>query len=250
MATLKTQAVVIRSLDFGESDKLVTFFTKDLGKVKGIAKGAKRSKRRFGVNLEIFSLVLLYLREGRRFSLPLVEACDLINPFLSIRGELLKIAQASYFLELIDEMMPEREANERLFQLLTAALSTIEEGELTPSLSRVFEMKFLSLVGLSPQLYRCVVCQLPLEEAAELNFNSLKGGLVCPLCVPGAGPILNLSQGTVKTLRRALELPLERMGRLLFSQTALREAELVLSDFLKAQLGKELKTVKFISRLS
>src|SRR3989304_581303 len=130
-----TEAVVLSSMDFGESDKIVTFYTISFGKLKGIAKGAKRSKKRFGINLEPFSLVTLHFFEKKEDSLVRVSACDLINPFQAIRDE--------------------------LFTLLTDFLGILEARGVKGDLLRVFEPRPLDRQDLKPNLPNCVICHTP-----------------------------------------------------------------------------------------
>src|SRR5512137_1385672 len=108
MPVFRTQAIVTRSLNYGESDKIVTFFTKDFGKVKGIAKGARRSKKRFQNALDLFTHVRLAFFDREGMGLVRAENCDICNSFRRIRENLKKIYYGTYFLELVNEMTGER----------------------------------------------------------------------------------------------------------------------------------------------
>ena len=106
MGQFKTWAIVIKTLDYGESDRIVAFYTSDFGKVKGIAKGAKRSKRRFPNALELFTLNRLIFFDKKESGLVRIEGCDIINTFPAIREDIRKIAFGCYLVELVDEMTP------------------------------------------------------------------------------------------------------------------------------------------------
>ena len=122
MQLRKTDAVVIHRVDFKESDLIVTLYTADLGKVTGIAKGAKRSKRRFVNNLQPFSYIRIVFSEGRGGLIRLDEA-DMILPLFRISEDISKILYGSYFLEMVKEMTGEKEANPQLFDLLVRSLT-------------------------------------------------------------------------------------------------------------------------------
>src|SRR5512136_629137 len=126
----KTKAIVLRSLDYGESDRILTFLTDEFGKLKGIAKGARRSKRRFANALEPFSLSnLLFSRRGRG-GLALIEGSDVINHFAGIRTDLDRTLVAAYVAELADHFSMEGKKNLPLFDLLTDYLGFIESGQM------------------------------------------------------------------------------------------------------------------------
>lgn len=118
MPLYTTKAIVIQSRHYGESDKIVTFFTRDFGKVKGIAKGARRSKKRFQNALEIFSHLRLIFFDREGMGLMRAESCDILHHFPRIRENFKKILYGNYYLELINEMAGEREENAEAFDLL------------------------------------------------------------------------------------------------------------------------------------
>src|SRR5512134_3321502 len=122
MPLYTTNAIVIHSFHYGESDKIVTFFTKDFGKIKGIAKGARRSKKRFQNVLGLFSHLRLIFFDREGMGLVRAESGDLLNAFPNIRENLKKIYYGNYYLELVNEMAGEREANPDAFDLLLSFL--------------------------------------------------------------------------------------------------------------------------------
>ncbi|MFQ5540145.1 MAG: DNA repair protein RecO, partial [Candidatus Binatia bacterium] len=150
-----TPAIVLRSRPFGESDKIVSFLTRDYGKVTGIAKGAKRSRKRFVNVLEPFCLVNLHFQERPHSSLTFIHACDWILVFKDLTMNLEKIAYASYLVEITDELTREREENRSLFEHLKQGLVTIEENQPSLSLLAIFQMKLLRLSGYQPMLDCC-----------------------------------------------------------------------------------------------
>ena len=114
----KTTGFVLRTLSYSESDLIVTFYSHDFGKLKGIAKGAKRSKKRFANVFEPFSLTNIIFTRKSRDMLAFIESCDIIDHYHAIRQDMEKTLIASYFIDLTDHFSPEGKNNEKVFQLL------------------------------------------------------------------------------------------------------------------------------------
>lgn len=248
MPLCKTQAIVLRSIPYGEADRIVTFYTLDFGKIKGIAKGAKRSRKRFANTLETGSCVTVTFFEKETSSLVRLSHCDLIRPFGSVREDLHRLTTASYFIELIDELTAERIKNQAIFHLLTTFLDLVDQGILKEEIQRVFEIRLLANLGYQPQLDRCLRCKTNLS-AERVLFAPREGGILCPSCSADLPELVPVSLGTVKTLLLAQTIPLEKSGRILFSPQARRESQSILSLFLRQYLGKELKTKNFLKQI-
>ena len=249
MPLIHTLALAAGATEYRESDLLVTFFTEELGKLRALAKGAKRSKKRFGINLDLFSLVDLSLREKAGSGLALVDEASLVNPHLGLRQMLEKVALASYFLELTLELTPEREPNRQLFRLLISALTFLEKRDPDRKLVSIFEIQALSATGLAPELRQCSDCQEDVWKGSRVTFSPAKGSVVCPACQ--SGPLLGepVSVGTLKTLAAGKILPWDRLNSLRFSAPVARESQALLEEFIKAQLDKELKSRRLLDRL-
>ncbi len=249
MPIYRTQAIVMHSLPYGEVDKIVTLYTLDFGKIKGIAKGAKRSRRRFGNILEICSYILLSFFEKESGGLVRLSHGELISSFEGLRENIHKLAWASYFLELVNEMTAERVPNQQIFYLLLAGLKIINRGKLQEEIIRIFEMRLLAHSGYQPFLDCCLRCRKNLTKEGGY-FSPEEGGIICLRCGQNLPNLIPVSLGTIKTLILAQNLPLERINRLNFSAQSLRESAVVLSLFLGKYLGKELKSKKFFDQLS
>ena len=249
MAQFKTSAIIIKTLDYGESDRIITLYTSDFGKIKGIAKGAKRSRRRFSNALELFTLSRLIFFDKREWGLVRLEGCDIVDAFPAIRDDIRKIAFGCYFAELVDEMTAEREVNPDLFKALRTFLSLLSDGETNTQILRVFEIRLLSLLGYRPELNRCLRCNEPFEPGEGARFSVKKGGLLCEKCSRGYIDLIPVSLGTAKMLNLAVEMELSNVHRLKFSKQALSEGEAILSAFIQYHTNKELKSKKFLEDL-
>ena len=249
MPLYKTNAIVIRSTNYGESDKIVTFFTKDFGKLKGIAKGARRSRKRFQNALGLFSHLRLTFFEKEGMGLVRAEGCDILHSFPKIRENLKKILYGNYYLELANEMAGEREGNQKVFELLLSFLSDLEEMEPEEEQLRLFEIRMLSLFGYRPSMGKCNLCKKDWEDLKEVLgvfFSLEKGALVCEKCSKTLNHLIPFSLGTARLIEKISQMELARMQRLKFTQQSLSESREILPRFISYQLGKELKSLKTI----
>ena len=245
----KTPAVVLRSMPYGESDQIVTLYTLAFGKIKGIAKGAKRSRKRFGNTLEICSYITATFFEKETLDLVRLSHCELVRSFEGLRGNIAKLAWASYLIELVNALTAERIKNRGLFRLLIVFLNLIDRGNLKEEIQRVFEVRLLSLLGYQPQFNHCTRCQKGLS-GERFSFSPKEGGVLCPSCAANLSGLLAVSLGTIKTLLLAQSIPLEKVSRISFSPQSLKESQAVLTPFLQQYLGKELKSQKFLRQIS
>jgi DNA repair protein RecO (recombination protein O) len=247
MPLFKTNAIVIRSANYGESDKIVTFLTKDFGKLKGIAKGARRSRKRFQNALGLFSHLRLMFFDKGGIGLVRAEGCDILHSFPRIREDLKKIVYGNYYLELANEMAGEREGNREVFELLLSFLSDLEEMDPQEEQLRLFEIRMLSLFGYQPNMGRCNLCQRGWEDLKEIPgvfFSLEKGSLVCEKCSTVWNNLIPFSLGTARLIEKVAQMELPKIQRLKFTQQSLSESREILPRFISYQLGKELKSLK------
>jgi DNA repair protein RecO (recombination protein O) len=242
----RTEAIVLRILDYGESDRIVTFCTSEFGKLRGIAKGARRSRKRFANALEPFShSKILFSRRGPD-SLALIESSDVICHFPAIRADLEKTLGASYLIDLTDQFTLK---NEELFRLLHGFLQLIETVPAREALLRFFEIRLLKLSGYDPHLDHCLICRTPLDKETAYRFRSADGGLTCLSCRPEGPDTVPVSLGTIRTLLLGRDLSIDRLERLLLSEQSAAECRLLLSHFIRHILGKEPKSVHVLNEI-
>jgi DNA repair protein RecO (recombination protein O) len=249
---LITPAIVLRSWPFGESDKIVCFLTESHGKITGIAKGAKRSRKRFANSLEPFSFVNLRFLEYPSSSLAFIQACELIRVFKQLTMSLDKIAHASYFMEITDVLSGERDENHALFAHLRDGLDFIDENGPSELFVTFFELKLLMLAGYQPMLERCRRCGKNWRGVfGQWCFSLRDGGILCQGCSQFRREVSPLSLDTLKVMGE-----LQRAGgiaRLKFSSfpaAVLRESHLALLRFIQYQIGRELKSAPFLDAFS
>ncbi len=244
----KTRAVVLHTLDYGESDRIATFYTLEFGKVKGIAKGARSSRRRFANALEPFSCAdIRFSRKGD--SLAFVDQCDMVDHFPTIRSDLEKSMSASYLVELTGAFTVEGKKNELIFELLIDFLSVMDNGPFIPGLLSFFEIRLLHLSGYEPVLDRCALCNRPLETESSYRFSNSRGGLKCSRCDAFHPPTPSLSIGTLRSLIHAKDMPVNRLSRLTLSRQTAQESRQLLVHFIQHLLGRELKSLQVLHQL-
>ena len=252
MSSYSTPAIVLRKIDYGEYDFVITLFTLKKGKVSVIAKSAKKSKKRFAGILELFSIIDVVCNVGRRKGLPVLQEAALTHPFFHIRSSALKTAYASYWAELINEWMESGQKQVQLYQLFQYVLRELDlSGASEAALSILFQIKFLTISGLSPNLRQCSVCRIEIEKIKEtrVQFDFAKGGIICDECASKTLKKPFLSKGIIKQLLWMEKGDLAKAVRVRFSTDALKEASEFLETFVPYHLGKEPRSLKFLQQI-
>jgi DNA repair protein RecO (recombination protein O) len=243
-----TQAVVLRSQSFGESDRIVCFLTQDHGKLTGIAKGAKRSRRRFVNSLEPFSIVNLRFQDYPHRSLAFVHGCELLRGFRQLTQNLDRIACAAYLTEITAELVREREESEAIFAHVRDGLIYLDEQQVSGDFLTFFELRLLRLAGYDPMFDNCCRCKKKRNGATERwSFSHRDGGILCAGCAQLRKDSLTLSEETLRALCVLRAQEAFAQGNSSTHPTVLREARLVLPRFIQFQVSKELKSMRFLN---
>jgi DNA repair protein RecO (recombination protein O) len=197
----RTAAVVIGSFAMGESDLLVTFFARQHGKVRGVARQARRMRSRFGGSLEAFTLGELIFFDGGRSDLVQVDHFDIVRAFPGLRGDLARLGHAAWIAECVGRLTAERDPQPAVYGLLVRALTSIDGGQPAARTAVAFGIRCIDALGHRLRLDRCVGCGARAGLAAGA-LDVTGGGLVCPRCAditPGALPA---TPEAVQALRR------------------------------------------------
>jgi len=257
-STLHTEALVLRAVDFGESDRIVHLLTPALGRLPAIAKGARRSRRRSPGTLDLMNQLAVQVVRTRPAALARLEGARLLRTFEAIRKSPARFALGCYLLELLDRLAPEGGAPRdltRLYAFAREALAWIDREPPTQRMRVLLELRALDALGLRPELGRCVRCgrALAAGERGEgaIPFLVAEGGPLCAACAPGAhGASLPIHLGTLRALERALAFPLDRLGRLALGGEALLEAQRLAARFLGFHVGIELQSRRVLEELT
>jgi len=252
MPVFNTPAVLLRKLEYGDFDLILTLLSLQRGKIALIAKSAKKSTKRFAGILELFSLLEVVASTGRGRGLPVLQEATLISPFSTIRNDINKTAYASYWCELINNWVEENQKQEQLFYLLKHVLNELDRGESEAAqISILFQMKLLHLTGHGPNLKQCGRCRKNLEIIlpTQIVFDIAKGAILCDACAPGAGGRLRLSKGTLKQLIWFESGNLKKASRIRFGAQALKEGLEFLETFVPYTLGTQPQSLKFLKQI-
>ena len=249
MANQSTSAILLRRIEFGDYDLIVTLFSEDQGKTSAIAKAAKKSVKRFPGVLEPFSLINAVLSHGKGRGMPVLKEASLQEPYFKIREDILKTSYASYWVELIYLWMAEGEPQKALYHLINHVLTELNRGEIRVEiLSILFQMRFLSLAGFRPNFDHCHTCKTSLDqiECALVVADPTRGGIVCDSCSGMSANHQRLSKGTLKQLMWTDTGDLERAARIRFTPTALAEGLAFLESFVPFHIGRSPKSLKVL----
>ena len=252
MSTMATPAVLLRRIDYGDYDLILTLFTEARGKISAIAKHAKKSKKRFAGVLELFTVLKITCRTGRRSDLYVLEEVQLEEPFSAIRENMLRTAYASYWAELVAAWAEEAQPLVPLYRLLVFVLDGLDRRKMDPALlNLMFQMRFLDIAGLCPNLHYCCVCKRALDSLPHhvSGVDVPRGGLRCHGCGEGDEDHACLSRGTIKQLQWLGQGDVKRVERLRFSPQGLREAQQFLEAFIPFHLGREPRSLKFLRQI-
>ena len=248
MSLQQSLAIVLQVKDHGDSDKIVTLYTLEQGKIVLIAKGAKRSKKRFVNKLELFSLLAIDFAPSRHSSLMRLDQADLLAPFPRLRENYELYIAASLLCELVLHWTREHDSDEELFRLLAWALEGLSMAGGTVNRTIIFfHVKMLDILGYRPDLTGCLDCRVLGAVGVLYRFSSLRNGLVCSRCEPqGMGNSQPLSIQTIQLLRRVQDMEQGKLERLQFSAAATREAIALLKRYDNHLLQREVQSWNFL----
>lgn len=244
MAIQSTEAIVLNRRDFRETSILATFYSRDFGKVKGILKGVRAEKTRYGSSAELFGLNKIVFYEKSKGEFNNITQCDLIEGFFGIRKSLKAIAFASYLAELVDTLTEPNEKNLQVYELLYKSFKLLSAGEEPNKVVRIFELRFLSSLGFAPTLNSCINCGLGISK--EARFSLRRGGMLCERCLREDSNARAISRGTVETLKYIESSKLDSLPKFKISKSIESELNVLVDELMESHLEKPLRTKKFI----
>jgi len=255
MLVFETDAILLRRIEYGDHDFIITFMTRDRGKVTVMAKNAKKSVKRFSGSLDLFSFNHIQCRlpkKNRDAMITLVQT-ELENGFGNIRYDVYKTAYASYWVEMVNLWLEEGKPQPKVYDLLLFSLERLHRSDMPADvLSLLFQIRFMSVSGFSPSIERCGICQVHLDRIPEkkMRFDFKEGNIVCPGCqVNGSRYGLDVSKGTLKQLFWMNNTDVGKADRIRVSSLAVKEGQILLESFIAFHMAREFKTLTFLKRL-
>ena len=246
--SVRVDAVVLRHSDYGEADRLLTVFTRQMGKLRVIAKGARKIASRKAGHIEPFTHVRLQLAKGK--DMFLVTQADTVDAYLPLRDDLTLTGQAAYVLELLDRFSYEEQTESpSTFKLLTETLARLAAQADVWVVIRYYEMRLLDHVGFRPQLFECANCGRAIQPEDQY-FSFTAGGVICPRCGQG---LPNLRAISVETLKYQRHFQRSSYAEALRARPGLdvqKEAESLMQGYFTYLLERELNTPGFLKKIS
>ena len=237
MSTYRDNAIVLGSHKFGEADRVVVLLSESHGKIRAVAKGVRKTKSSIGARLEPMSHVDVSLRKGRE--LDTVDQVKLISTHANIRNDFNRLRQGLAMVETINKITPDRDPVPHLFELLTRALSTLNERP-APLMLAAFFWRLLTIEGHGPQLSECVICG---GSDGLSRFDVLEGGVHCTSCSSG----VNVSMAALDIMRSILG---GRMNEALSlsESPAVNEVNQLAMEAMEAHLERRLRSLGVFDR--
>jgi DNA repair protein RecO (recombination protein O) len=244
--TFRSEAVVLKRTDFGEADRLLTLYSLDQGKIKAIAKGARKPQSRKTGHVELFMRSNFLFAKGRDMNI--ITQAEMVEAYPALRADLVRTTYASYAVELLDRFTVEEDQHTGLYRLIAKALSWLATCEDVLLVARFYELRLLSLTGFQPQLFYCVSCGDPIAEQDQF-FSAELGGLLCPNCHHTDGRAQPITAVAVKVLRYLQTHPWDTVKALRLQRAVHTELEQMMHYYLTYILERNLKSVDFLHRL-
>ncbi len=237
--------------DMGEADRLLTVLSREHGKLRLNAKGARKVGSRKGGHIELFARSRMLIARGRG-GIDIVSQVEMTEAYRGLREDLTRSTYAHYIVELADAFAEEGSEQPELFDLLAEGLKWIETTNNLPLAARFFEMQLLALAGFQPQVFFCAEQGEPLQEVAPDEFygwSPASGGVLCPTHAAGHGDSSRLSLNALKILRYAQRSAYAAFTALAVRETTLSELEQVMLRYIQFVLERKVKSVEFLNLL-
>ena len=247
MPVYKANAIVLRRSDLGETDRILRLFTREQGKVDGVAKGSRRVTSRLCGATELFTHSRMLLAVGK--SLDIVSQCEIRESFPRLRGDLSLLARAAYLCELVDRFIEDREPNPDLFDLLLSALYLLQRKPASVDvIIHSFELHLLSERGYHPELDRCVRC-VAAVSSGRAAFSPSLGGILCAAHRLASEDSIAVAYPSLELLRNLRDSEPADLIRLDPNPQALKQAAQCLRWYIRYHSERELRSAEFLDIL-
>ena len=245
MALKESEAIVLRTYPLRESDLLVTLFTRAEGKVKGVARAAKKSKRRFGGALEPLTYVRIFYEDHERQELARLDSCEVIESPMAREVGYPRVVALAHVAEVLDELLPDREANDTVFRLAISAINNLRGSEIWMAIT-YFDVWMTRLMGYLPDLSECIVCGDSFNGSRAF-FHALADGLMCSAHKRFASSEISAeSRVLVSQIYRA---PMESFVGIAWPKALGADLRKFLTQILQRHIEKKLVTAGMLEKL-
>ncbi|SRR5690625_917335 len=240
----KFNGIIVRTQDYGETNKIVTLFTKELGLISAVARGANKPKSRMAAITQPFIYGQFVIQIGK--GLGTIHQGDILHSMRQIREDIVKTAYATYMCELLTKVIHEREPNLILFTELFNSLERMLEEERIEIISMMFEMKLYRVGGFAPIINHCVFGH---EERPIIGFSISEGGVICDLCRLKATDVIPIEFKTYKLLRLMNDKRIENIRNIAVKKETVSLLRRLLDEYYNRYGGGTLKSKRFLQQL-
>jgi DNA repair protein RecO (recombination protein O) len=247
MKLYTSRSIIMRTKELGESDLLVTFLCPEKGRIKGIAKGARNSRKRFANCFDTFCLVDLQYSLKGSGDLYLLSSGKLINAFPGLRSDFTSLLYASYMVELTEILFPYGVGDRKMFELLRESLDALSRGGQTEAIPLLFEVRAMTLGGYGINLERCCTCGRVYRGEGRAVFKMDKGGVACLKCQEETAVTPGISPQGVKMIQWMQTRPLRSLMQLELADEDMQEIRPVLRLHREYCLGQGPKTACYLT---
>lgn len=238
----KTEGIIISTVDYKESSKIVNILTPTEGIIGVLAKGSKNLKSKISATSNVLTYGVFYLNYHKG-SLPILTEVDIIDSFKGIRKDIIKMNYSIFLLELSSQVY-KHDRSEKIYQLLIEGLCKINEGYDSQIVTNIIELKLLQYLGIKPVVEKCVNCQ---KKTNIVTISSYRGGYLCKDCV-GRENIFHLK--TLQLIRMFYYVDISKITKIDVSDTVKKEISLFIDDYYERYSGIYLKSKNFLEEFS
>lgn len=254
MNSFSARSIILWKKEYGDNDLIIFLLAEGYGRITAIAKNAKKSVKRFGGVLELFTLIDAELKTTRNQAFYILSEVSLESPYERIRTNFLKTAHASYWAEILTGWIEEGHPQDEIFQLFRTALENLDKDRVpAETLGIIFQVKLLQLSGLSPDFSSCPACGEEIEKINEkkLLFDIKEGRTICGVCSAKChdSKKLRISRGTINELRWIQKNTCSMSMRLRLNHGSISESRAILERFLPFHMGKDINSLRFLNVL-
>ncbi|SER70258.1 DNA repair protein RecO [Salipaludibacillus aurantiacus] len=241
----KIEGIIIRTNDYGETNKILTVYSRENGKTALMARGAKRPKSRFASVSQLFVYGTFIYQKSK--GIGTLNQADIIDSFRDVRSDLMVTAYGAVMVELIDRLTEDQDKNPYLFELLYQLLHHLNEGDDGEILLRILETKMLTYSGSTPTLHECANCG---NTDLPFMFSLRFGGALCTQCLANDDYHLKVSPAVMKLLRLFQQINPARIGQISVKEETKKQLKEVLELYYQEYVGIKLKSKRFLDQMT
>jgi len=248
MGFLRTRGIVIKEVNTGEADKIVTLFTINQGRISALARGGRRPRSKLSAASQILCYGEYMLYSGKEMYS--INSCDVIEPFYEIRNDMVKLTYTAHFTDIVLEIIQENQPSPKLLKLLLNTLYMLARtGKQPELLASIFELRAVSLAGYAPHVHACMKCGGAPEK--NYSFSFLRCGFLCDRekCAGEDRSSVLLSSGASRAIQHIVHSPMETLFSFSLSQEVLEELGRITRRYLRERLERDFTKLDFLKRV-